>query len=155
MSTEEKSIRVIEFTGKQADWEGWSEKFLARGKRKGYKKLLLGKEKIPTQAEFDLAELGTTDEDKKTVKVGLLNELAYEDIILSISHTSKSGKVAFNLVKNCKSDDYPEGNCRLAWDRLVKKYEPHTALNLLKLKKEFANSKLEDGGSDPDVWVSE
>ena len=30
-----KSIRVIEFSGRTTDWEGWSEKFLARAKRKG------------------------------------------------------------------------------------------------------------------------
>ena len=43
MSTDLKSNRVIEFMGKTSNWEGWSEKFKARAKRKGYKKLLLGK----------------------------------------------------------------------------------------------------------------
>ncbi len=32
---EEISVRIIEFSGKQADWDGWSEKFLARAKRRG------------------------------------------------------------------------------------------------------------------------
>ncbi len=52
MATDLKRIRVLEFKGKIADWEGWSAKFLARGKRLGYKKLLLGKEKIPTEREY-------------------------------------------------------------------------------------------------------
>ena len=43
MSTELKSIRVLEFDGKESSWEGWSEKFKARAKRKGYKDMLLGK----------------------------------------------------------------------------------------------------------------
>ena len=139
MATDLKSIRVLEFTGKIADWEGWSAKFLARGKRLGYKNLLLGKEKIPTEREYEKAVL---DKDQPTVKRGELNEQAYEDIILSINHTSGQGKVAFSLVKNCVSDEYPKGNCKLAWDRLVVKYAPKTAPSLLKLKKKFHNSRL-------------
>ncbi len=33
---------------------------------------------------------------------------------------------------------------------LVKMYEPHAALKLLKLKKEFINTHLEDMSQDPD-----
>lgn len=73
---------------------------------------------------------------------------------MSINHGTKQGKVAFSLVKNCKSSNYPEGNCKLAWDRLVAKYAPKTAPSLLKLKKQFANSTL---GNDvyPDEWITE
>ena len=127
MSSKEKSICIIEFSGKQIYWDGWSEKFLVRAKRKGYKKLLLGTERVPMQEQIDLAESSSSSTDKKIIKLGELNELAYKDIVLSINHTSSSGKVAFSLIKNCKSEDFPEGNCRLAWERLVKKYEPHTA----------------------------
>lgn len=155
MSTEEKSIRIIEFSGKQGDWDGWSEKFLARAKRKGYKKLLLGTEKVPTQEQIELAETSTSAPDKKIIKLGELNELAYEDIVLSINHTSSAGKVAFSLIKNCKSDEFPEGNCRMAWERLVKKYEPHTAPKLLKLKKELMNMRLDDVSKDPDEWITD
>ena len=115
MSNDLKSIRVIEFTGKTSDWEGWSEKFLARSKRKGYKNVLLGREAVPTEADFKQA-LSTPGEvaSKKILKRAELNEEAFEDIILSINHTSKQGKVAFSLVKNCKSLEFPEGNCKLA-----------------------------------------
>ena len=154
MSTDLKSIRVIEFTGKTSDWEGWSEKFKARAKRKGYKQLLLGKKKVPTQDEAELAALGSTSEDKATAKLAELNEEAFEDIILSINHTSKQGKIAFSLVKNCKTTEYPEGNCKLAWDRLVAKYAPKTAPSLLKLKKQFANSSLHRD-VHPDEWITE
>ena len=77
-----KSIRVLEFTGKITDWEGWSVKFLARGKRLGYKKLLLGKEKIPTESEYQKAVM---ENDKNTTKRAELNEQAYGDIILSVN----------------------------------------------------------------------
>lgn len=152
MATDLKTIRVIDFDGKPSNWEGWSEKFLARAKRKGYKKLLLGTERVPTQSEYDQA---VVDNVRMTMTRGEKNEEAFEDIILSINHASKQGKVAFSLVKNCKSDDYPEGNCKLAFDRLLAKYAPKTAPSLLKLKKKFANSKLESSKKHPDEWITE
>ncbi len=84
-SLEQKSIKVIEFTGKDRDWKIWSRKFLAVASRKGYKDLLTGVSAIPTQAQFDLAEAESNDAEKKTRKLWKLNELAFEDILLSIS----------------------------------------------------------------------
>ena len=85
-------------------------------------------DKIPTQDEYDSAEAGNSDHNKAIVLVGQMNEVAYEGIILSVYYKTKDGNVAFKLVKNCKREpDFPEGNCHLAWDRLVAKYEPHTA----------------------------
>ena len=57
-------------------------------------------------------------------------------------------------MKNEKSEDIPEGNCKGAWDRLVSKYAPHTASSLLKLKSKFHNSRLESNDKEPDEWVS-
>ena len=61
---------------------------MTRGKRKEYKKLLQGKVRIPTQNEYDEA---IAKGDKEKTKIGELNEEAFEDIILSIDHTSKQG----------------------------------------------------------------
>ena len=69
---------MIEFSGKTSNWKGWSEKFLLRGKRKKDKKLLLGKERVSTQSEYEKA---VTDGDKEPVKIGDLNEEAFEDIV--------------------------------------------------------------------------
>ena len=60
----------------------------------------------------------------------------------------------FRLVKNVKSEDFPEGNCKVAWERLVSKYALHIASSLLKLKNEFHNSKLEWIDKDPNEWIS-
>ena len=150
-----KSIRVIEFSGRTIDWEGWSEKFLARAKRKGYKKLLVGTESTPTVSEYAAAEGKSGAVREKVVRAGDKNEEAFEDIILSINHTTKEGKVAFSLVKNCKTTDFPEGNCKSAWDRLVAKYAPKTAPSLLKLKKKFENSKLGNADAHPDEWITD
>ena len=155
MSAKEKSICIIEFSCKQSDWDGRSEKFLARAKCKGYKKLLLGTEKVPMQEQIDLAKSSSSSTDKRIIKLEELNELAYKDIVLSINHTSSSGKVAFCLIKNCKSEEFPEGNCRSAWEYIVKNYKPHTAQKFLKLKKEFTNMKLDDVSKDPDEWITD
>ena len=153
--SELKSIRVLEFDGKTSNWEGWSEKFKARAKRRGYKDMLVGKEKIPTASEYAAASTGSSADDKEIVKRAERNEEGCEDIILSISHTTKQGKVAFSLVKNCKTTEYPEGNVQMMWDRLEAKYAPKTAPSLLKLKKKFANSKLDSIEKHPDEWITE
>ena len=57
-------------------------------------------------------------------------------------------------MKNVKSEHFPEGNCKVAWDRLVSKYAPHTALSLFKLKSNIHNSKLDSIDKDPDEWIS-
>ena len=115
---------MLEFDEKILNWDGGSTEILVRGKMKGYKNMVIGKEKILTNDEFELALLGSAKEDKAVKKLGELNEEAYEDIILSINHTSNMGKVAFSLVKICVSTEYLEGNCKLACDCLVEKYAP-------------------------------
>ena len=150
-----KSIHIIEFPGKKTDWERWSEKFLLHGKQKGYKLLvsnvsMSGVDKIPTQDEYENAMEGDTDLNKKIVKLGELNELAYEDLILSINTNSSVGKFAFVSVRNAKSAKFSNGNCKIAWDKSVSKYAPHTVSSLLKLKSEFHNSKLGFIKKDPD-----
>ncbi len=40
--TEEKNLKVITFSGKQDDWKFWEVKFLARGRRNGFREILLG-----------------------------------------------------------------------------------------------------------------
>ena len=106
------------------------------------------------QEDYDSALEGDDNLNKKVIRLCELNELAYEDLILSINICFSVGIVAFGLVKNVKSEDFPEGNCKVAWDRLVSKYAPHTASSLLKLKSEFHNSKLDSIDKDPDEWIS-
>ena len=54
---EERTIRVIEFSGKEDDWKYWLIKFLARADLRGFGELLIGEEKLPTKSEFALAEI--------------------------------------------------------------------------------------------------
>ena len=80
--------------------------------------------------------------------------MVYEDLILAINGDMKTGLVIFNFVNNCKSEDYPEGNCQQAWKLLEQKFQPSTATNYIKLKKDFSNSKLKSIKEDPDDWIT-
>ena len=99
-------------------------KFLACGNLRCYKKLLVGEDKtvgvdkVPTQSEDEMAELRSSVQDEAVKKLGKLNVLTYEDILMSIDTKTAAGKVAYNLVNTCYSEDFPERNCRLAWDCL-------------------------------------
>ena len=58
---------------------------------------------------------GDMELNEKIIKLGELNEIAYEDPILSIKNTHSSvGKVAFGLVQKL-SAYFLEGNCKIAW----------------------------------------
>jgi hypothetical protein len=132
--TDMNTIRVIPFYGKVDEGPIWSERFLAKSRRFGFKDLLLGKLSISTADEkFDE---GTESGKKKSIAIEM-NEIAYTELILSIDVRTSSGKVAFNLIKGCKNKDYPDGNAAIAWERPKNKYEPISAPSLVKLEKQF------------------
>jgi len=104
---EEKNLKVVVFSGKQDDWKFWEVKFLARARRKGFKEILLGTVKIPKDLEkFDL----TVPTEKAQSEIHNKNELAFEELVLSIDTLQGDGRVAFHMVCCCKSDDYKNGN---------------------------------------------
>jgi hypothetical protein len=142
---------VIPFYGKNDKWPTWSEKFLAKARRYGFKDVLLGKVRIPmTDEDYEV----DTEEGKKLRIAADMNELVYTELILSIDDKTSNGKVAFNLVKGCKNKDYADGNASLAWERLKNKYEPQSAPSLVKMEKHFRQSALKKG-QDPDIWITE
>ena len=42
-----KAIKVLKFTGKESEWDNWSEKFVALARTRGFAGILLGTEKAP------------------------------------------------------------------------------------------------------------
>ena len=162
--SDEKRFSYIDYSGKPEDYEPRSEKKLARAKIKGFKKLFLCRRNdpdydvVPKQSDYIAAlakeEKYCTPRDKNIIEVWKLNQKGCTDLILSIDHKTSYGKVAFRLVKNSKSKDYPEGNCKIAGDRLQAKYASKSFPSLLKHRKNFENSKLESVDEDPDEWFS-
>ena len=146
-----KAFEVAKFSGKIiVDWEAWSTKQLQMAKRKFYHNLLMGRKPVPTVSDVAVAK-----PDDKNTKLSELNKQAFEDIILSINHIMKQGKIMFYLVKNCTNSTYRDGNCKVAWDCMVAKCAPKTAHLLLKLKKRFNNCVLDDMDRHPDEGITE
>jgi hypothetical protein len=101
--TDLSTIRVIPFYGNNDEWPTWSEKFLAKARRYGFKNILLGKVRIPmTDEDYEV----DTKEGKQLGISANMNELAYTELILSMDNKTSNGKVEFNLVKGCKNKDY-------------------------------------------------
>jgi hypothetical protein len=67
----------------------------------------------------------------------------YTELILSIDIRSSTGKVVFSIIKGCKSRDYNDGNSALTWDKLKKKFGLVSAPSLVKIERDFSQSKLE------------
>jgi hypothetical protein len=62
--------------------------------------------------------------------------MALTELILSIDVKTSNGKIAFNLVKGCKSKDDADGNAATAWERLKNKYEPISVPSMVKFDKQ-------------------
>ena len=114
MSTvDKKSIKVIEFSGK--DFKIRSRKFCAQANRKGYLTLLRGIQTIHTIDQYMAAEADPSDASNKSIiKLWKLNELAFENVILSINHTTNQGKTACHLADDSITPEQPDGNCKIA-----------------------------------------
>ena len=140
-NNKEISLRYLPFRGKKDEWNMWSQKFLAKARKKGYKDILIGKTKIPKTSDDDY----DVDEAKRLEE---LNEEAYYDL-----STAMEDKVAFNKVVLAKTDDLPDGDAYLAWKMLNNKYKPKTAQSRAELKLEFATLKHKDWTKHPDEWI--
>jgi len=79
---------------------------MARACRRGYKEILLGTATVPKDS--DKIDVMATDAKDKT-KLKKLNELAYEELILSINMSEGSGKIIFQIIKGCKTTNYKDG----------------------------------------------
>jgi hypothetical protein len=149
--TDMNAIRAIPFCGKVEEWPIWRERFLAKAKHFGFKDLLLGKLSIP-KVDEEIDE--TSYIGKKKSIIIKLNEMAYTELILSIDVKASSDKVAFNIIRGCKTKDYPDGNSAISWERIQNKYEPVSAPSMVKLEKQFRELSLKKG-QDPEVWITE
>ena len=97
---DEKAIRVLNFSGKQDDWDMWSRKFLAMAYRKKYQGVLTGKTPIPKESA-----ILTNDDEKKAAKA---NTRAYSDLMLSCSN------ITFGIVESAVTNDNPNGDSTMA-----------------------------------------
>jgi hypothetical protein len=117
-------VRVLNFLGRKEERPNWNEKCLAKAKRSRIKDVLLGKVEIPSS--LDVID-EKTEEGKKLLRFADLNEIAFTELILLIDVSNSNSKIAFGIVKSCKSMEFEDGNAALAWKKLKKKYDPISA----------------------------
>jgi len=82
------------------------------------------------------------------------NELAYEELLLSIDTSTDAGIVAFELVANCELTGSETGDAYTAMQRLINKYQPKTTTSFIQMKKEFDSMRLESSEDDPDEFIT-
>ena len=133
--SEEKSIRVISFSGKRSDWRVWSRKFLAVAEKRGYKKLLTGALELTSTSGTDDRQLGVN---------------AYNDLLLAMNEN-----ISFGLVDEAKSVVCPDGDAAKAWQKLMKRFESKTSASKVKTMGQLHASRLTKKTKDPEVWISE
>ena len=142
----EKTLRVIPFDGKAANWRMWSIKFSARAHGRGYLDVLKGTTTVPPHSQV-LTDSAT---DKVLKAARDANLLMYQDIICSCDDP-----VSFGIVDEAKTEELPDGDANLAWRNLKKKYEPDTGTEKVRLKYKYSTMSLKSAKEDPDIWITE
>ena len=72
-----KAIKFLKFTGKESEWDHWSEKFVALAKARGFAGIVLGTEQAPRADEdidkkkSDVSYELTYAERKEKTKAGI------------------------------------------------------------------------------------
>ena len=100
--SDEKTIRILTFSGKKDDWNMWAEKFLAKASIKGFDEILDGTRKCPPDNQATL-----TDVEKVSRE---LNKRAYNELVLSATDDVTSG-----IIKGAKYGDIKKGDAYDAW----------------------------------------
>ncbi len=117
----ERSIKILPFDGKDAEWREWIAKFLARANLHGYKDMLLGNMKVPHEGKE------TLNENEAVAKE--CNLCAYSNLILSCRG------VPFSIVDGAKTKAQPNGDARIAWVVLKERYQIENATSKVELKR--------------------
>ena len=115
-----KAIKVLNFTGKESEWDHWSETFVALARARGFAGILLGTEQAPnadkeidrkkTDGSFELTEA----ERKEKKRLRQANGNAYINLQLSCE------ELPSDLVSLAKTEELPDGCARDAWERFYK-----------------------------------
>ena len=149
-----KAIMVMKFTGKESEWDHWSEKFVALARARGFAGILLGTEQAPN-ADEDIYRKKSdggyelTDEDRKEKKrLRQANGNAYINLQLSCE------ELPYDLVSLAKTKELPDGCARDAWERLTSEYDLTEGEDKITLLSMFQQNQLEDVRTNITVWLT-
>ena len=116
---ESSGVRLPTFDGTDAKWHVWKAKFVAYACYKGFEGILNGDEVSPGERDSAGVKIVPSDNDEKRVKRN--NTVAYASLIMAC----QSGP--FGYVNGARSEEFPNGNAKEAWDKLVSTYASRTA----------------------------
>ena len=139
-----KAIKVLKFTGKESEWDHWSEKFVALARARDFAGILLGTEQAPnadeeidrkkTDGSYELTEA----ERKEKKRLRQANGNAYINLQLSCE------ELPYDLVSLEKTEELPDGCARDAWERLTSEYDLTEGEDKITLLTMFQQNQLED-----------
>ena len=149
-----KAIKVLTFTGKESEWDHWSETFVALARARGCTGILLGTEQAPNADEaIDRKKSDhsyeLTDADRKDKKrLGQANGNAYINSQLSCE------ELPYDLVSLAKTEELLDGCTRDAWERLTSEYDLTEGEDKITLLSMFQQNQLEDVRTNITVWLT-
>ena len=149
-----KAIEVLKFTGKESEWDHWSEKFVALARARGFAGILLGTEQAPTaDEEIDRKKSDgsyelTDAERKEKKRLKQANGNAYINLQLSCE------ELPYDLVSLAKTEELPDGYTRDAWERLTSEYDLTEGEDKITLFSMFQQDQLEDVRTNITVWLT-
>ena len=139
-----KAIKVLEFEGKESEWDRWSETFIALARARGFAGILLGTEQAPN-ADEDIerkkadGSYELTDAERKEKKrLRQANGNAYINLQMSCED------LPYDLVSLAKSEELTDGCARDAWERLTSEYDLTEGEDKITLLTMFQQNQLED-----------
>jgi gag-polypeptide of LTR copia-type/Zinc knuckle len=142
--TTETTIRIISFSGKQDDWRMWSRRFLAFADARGFYDALTTDICVPKDSEL-LDPI--KDKDKYTARKQ--NKSAYSALMLACTD-----KASFGAIDEARTTDNPNGMAKLAWDNLLKRFEPTDQTSEIEILDKLHNCTCSEH-QNPDDWFAE
>ena len=150
---DDKSVKIITFSGKKADWKFWSKKFCSYVHIKGGEPVWDAKaEDIPKDSEvIDISN----DDGKAKAKLKSLNKSMMGLLNLCLSNGTDEEEKAFDIVTLAADSDtdYKLGNFPKIWKCLQEEYEPINVDEIEAMIDKYHNLKLK-GGEDPTIYVA-
>ena len=118
----DRDPRFEAFDGKPGSWPYYSTQLCATANKRDYGGIYKGTMVSASKAVSTAARLievsARTPEQKDAIKSYDANSNAYTGLLLTISPKTDAGKVAFSIVENAVSIDFPDGDAKAAVDKL-------------------------------------
>ena len=148
-SLADAKVKSVPFSGKKADFYGWTIKFLSYCHSINCKDVILGLETPPTDRAA-AALIETVPADKIRLRMKKSNDTA-----MALLNLSMQDMVSQNAVTNAVTRGYANGLASKAWTNLHDIYRPKSVAKCNELEIEFTNCVLANNSKNPDEWFAE